>query len=367
MATRRHRHGLLGLWLCCVLRSGQLTLLRDIKMQQGQVISCLDASVAEHQRASESIKVYGKYMGSTWEVYRRLQRRLCILEPTRICFWHAMDPVWQELTRLDTVDGKPERKSSPCSRAACHDPCPSFAKAEECYRFAWEPGWRNAKQVFWNFIAHYLSASDLNMGILCVFQVSFLGCAVTWVKAVWKPCVYMVLFRLLHAFAWNAVPLSFLWDSFPLKVWFLVSRSFRFLKHCSLFYECVVPTALCKISSPHLKFCVVRLVWDILRQGSLCWHPPEWVYASYQHVQSRTNLFMLFHISYFFMLRSMPTVCGVYGAAHLSRFVRSGVMSGLQKLHDDQAALWPPQPTQLASARTLLTFSDYSYRILTLT
>ena len=144
-------------------------------------------------------------------------------------------------------------------------------------------------------------------------------------------------------------------------------RSLRFLKPCSLFYECVVPTALCKISSPHLKFCVVRLVWDILRQGSLCWHPPERVYASYQHVQSRTNWFMLFHISYFFMLHSVPTVCGIYGAAHLSRFVRSGVMSALQKLHDDQAALWPPQPTQLASARTLLTSSDYSYRILTLT
>ena len=49
-------------WAVTVLRSGQLTLLRDIKLQQGQVISCLDASVA--QRASESIKVYGKYMGS---------------------------------------------------------------------------------------------------------------------------------------------------------------------------------------------------------------------------------------------------------------------------------------------------------------
>lgn len=48
-------------WAVTVLRSGQLTLLRDIKLQQGQVISCLDASVA--QRASESIKVYGKYMG----------------------------------------------------------------------------------------------------------------------------------------------------------------------------------------------------------------------------------------------------------------------------------------------------------------
>ena len=164
--TRRHRHGLLGLcaevWAANFVE-GHQAAARSSDLMPWRVSR--SESIREHQ--------------SIWEVhgiYRRLQRRPCIVEPTRICFRHAMDPVWQ-----DTVDGKPERKSSPCSRAACHDPCPSFAKAEECYRFAWEPGWRNAKQVFRNFNAHYLSASDLNMGILCVFQVSFLGCAVTWV------------------------------------------------------------------------------------------------------------------------------------------------------------------------------------------
>ena len=148
------------LWLCLtVLRSGQLNLLRDIKLQQGQVISCLDASVA--QRASEILrehgslrKAYVKYIKiyKVYKVYRyrSLQSRRCIVEPTRIASRHVSS-LTSPLQPLATI---------------IRDPRPSlqgWRVLQICLG-----AWRNAKQVFRSANAHYLSASDLDMGILCV-------------------------------------------------------------------------------------------------------------------------------------------------------------------------------------------------------
>ena len=88
------------LWLCLtVLRSGQLNLLRDIKLQQGQVISCLDASVA--QRASEILREHG----SLRKAYVKYIEYIKYIEVCKVGgaslnqhgLLRGMYPVWQVL------------------------------------------------------------------------------------------------------------------------------------------------------------------------------------------------------------------------------------------------------------------------------